>query len=128
MAASVVTQPHQRRMDEMLIELAILGVLAERTEIYPSHLVGELRRRLPSVPGAEVRPVLERLWNERRVARLWHRYLLPDRVPAVREKWLEMIDRRRDDLEALETNENGYSEGRAILLAWDGWRVGNVEA
>jgi hypothetical protein len=108
--------------------LAILGVLAERTEIYPSHLVGELRRRLPSVPGAEVRPVLERLWNERRVARLWHRYLLPDRVPAVREKWLEMIDRRRDDLEALETNENGYSEGRAILLAWDGWRVGNVEA
>lgn len=128
MTASVKTQSHQRPMDEMLIELAILGVLAERTEIYPSHLVGELRRRVPAIAGGQVRPVLERLWRERRVARLWHRYMLPCRVPSVRDKWLEMIDRRRDDLEALETNENGYAEGRAILLAWDGWRVGNAEA
>ncbi|WP_066780436.1 hypothetical protein [Sphingomonas sp. CCH5-D11] len=127
MTASVATPPHQRG-DEMLIELAILGVLAERTEVYPSHLVGELRRRLPCVAGEEVRPVLERLWREKRVARLWHRYLLPDRVPAVRKRWLEMIDRRREDLEALESNENGYVEGRAALLGWDGWRVGNVDA
>ncbi|WP_076744872.1 hypothetical protein [Sphingomonas jeddahensis] len=115
-------------MRDALTELAILGVLAERTEIYPSHLVGELRRRAPSVPAEAIRPALERLWRDRRVARLWHRYLLPDRVPAVRAKWLAMIDRRRADLEALDTHEDGYAEGRAVLLAWDGWRVGNGEA
>ena len=49
-------------------------------------------------------------------------------MPAVRAKWLAMIDRRRADLEALEPNEDGYSKGRAILLAWDGWRVGAGEA
>lgn len=110
---------------DVLVELAILGVLAERTEIYPSHLVGELRRRAPTLPSERVRSVLERLWEQRRVARLWHRYLLPDRVDGVRAKWLEMVDRRRDDLDALDP---GYAESHAILTAWDGWRVGAAEA
>lgn len=128
MTVPAAPRAQHRLMDDTLIDLAVLGVLAERTEIYPSHLVGELRRRAPSVPPEAIRPALERLWRDRRVARLWHRYLLPDRVPAVRAKWLEMIDRRRADLEALDTNEDGYTEGRAMLLAWDGWRVGNGEA
>jgi hypothetical protein len=128
MTGSVVPVPHPGRMDDPLIELAILGVLAERTEIYPSHLVGELRRRAPGIPPAGVRVVLERLWEQRRVARLWHRYMLPGQVATVRDKWLAMIERRRGDYEALEASLNAYEDGRAILLAWDGWRVGEVVA
>lgn len=125
---TVATPTQAHPMEDMLVELAILGVLAERTEIYPSSLVGELRRRAPLLPAVRVRPVLERLWQERRVARLWHRYLLPDRVPAVRSQWLEMIDRRRLDLEELEDVSDGYSSGRAIITAWDGWRMGSADA
>jgi hypothetical protein len=128
MTGPVVGRSDWTRMDESLIELAILGVLAERTEIYPSHLIGELRRRAPGLPLERVRDVLERLWVERRVARLWHRYLLPDRVDAVRGKWLAMIARRRADYEALDELPNAYHDGRAILLAWDGWRVGEATA
>jgi hypothetical protein len=89
-------------MDDSLIELAILGVLAERREIYPSFLAGELRRRAPLLPTTRIRPVLEQLWADRRVARLWHRYMLPVDVPGVRDKWLAMIERRRSDLESME--------------------------
>jgi hypothetical protein len=123
MTGFVALRPDRPGMDEQLLELAILGVLAERTEIYPSHLVGELRRRAPALPAARVRPMLEELWQQRRVARLWHRYLLPDRVEAVRAQWLTMVDRRRADYDALDDLPDAYARGRAILLAWDGWHV-----
>jgi hypothetical protein len=111
-------------MDDNLIELAILGVLAERREIYPSFLAGELRRRAPLLPAARIRPVLEQLWADRRVARLWHRYMLPVDVPGVRDKWLAMIERRRTELESMEECTNAYEAGRATLDAWDGWTIG----
>ncbi|WP_375271340.1 hypothetical protein [Sphingomonas sp.] len=111
-------------LPETLIELAILGVLAERTEIYPSHLIGELRRRAPSVPPERVSRVLVRLWEERRVARLWHRYLLPDQVGAVRARWLAMVECHRDELNTLDP---GYAGCHAILTAWDGWRAAAAE-
>lgn len=128
MTASVAPAGQAGAMTRNLIELAILGILAERTEIYPSHLVGELRRRAPGLPPGEVRPVLERLWQERRVARLWHRYMLPDRVEAVRSRWLAMIERQREKLEAADTSPDAYAQGRATLIAWDGWRVGDGPA
>lgn len=115
-------------MNDTLIELAILGVLAERCEIYPSHLVGELRRRAPALPSNRVRPVLEHLWAERRVARLWHRYLLPARVPAVRDKWLAMLDRKREAFKADDGHLGGWRASRDILDAWDGWTVGAIPA
>lgn len=124
MKAAAACAPHGRSTEDLLVELAILGVLAERTEIYPSHLVGELRRRAPMLPAARIRPVLELLWQERRVARLWHRYLLPDRIPAVRARWLATIDRLRSDAGPHASDADGFANGRAILTAWDGWRVG----
>lgn len=128
MTASVAPAGQARSMTDSMVELAILGILAERTEIYPSHLIGELRRRGPELPPAEVRPVLERLWQERRVARLWHRYMLPDRVEAVRSRWLAMIERQREKLEAADTSPDAYAQGRATLMAWDGWCVGDAPA
>jgi hypothetical protein len=121
MTGAVAPAAQRLRMEDQLVELAILGVLAERTEIYPVHLVAELRRRAPLLPPERIRPVLQRLWQERRVARLWHRYLLPDRVPEVRRQWLAMIDRPR-------TQTAAYQAGRAILHAWDGWHDAAAEA
>lgn len=116
-----MTHPVIVASDDLLIELAILGVLAEQCEIYPSFLIGELRRRAPGLAEGRIRPVLERLWTERRVARIWHRYLLPRDVPRVRDKWLAMIDRKRPDFEATDGDLSGWRASRAILTRWDGW-------
>lgn len=128
MTDPVVTPAHRPRMTDAAIETAILDLLAERVEIYPSFLIGELRRRHPALPDEAIRPVLERLWFERRVARLWHRYMLPRDVDAVRAKWLTTIERRRADFERMDPRPEAYDESRAILQAWDGWTVGEEVA
>lgn len=110
-------------MDDALLELAILGVLAEHSEIYPAHLIRELRRCAPSLPLGRARLVLERLYDERRVARLWHRYLLPDRVAAVRARWLAMLDRQERMPRASDPALADHRNARLLLCSWDGWSL-----
>ena len=128
MTGSVKSFGGDATMDDQLVELAILGILAERSEVYPPYLVSELRRRAPMLRVELVGPVLERLWRERRVARLWHRYLLPDRVPTVRARWLSMIEHSRTSRAAREAAGAAYDDGQALLQTWDGWRIGAVDA
>lgn len=111
--------PAPDAIDDVTVERAILALLAERSEIYPAQLAGELRRRVPTLATERVPVVLDRLWRERRVARLWHRYLLPDRVDAVRARWLAAVEQRRD---ARDRIDPAYAAGHALLCAWDGWR------
>lgn len=109
---------------DRLVARAILGVLADRTELYPSELVGDLRRRAPDLPPERVRPVLARLFAERQVARLWHRYLLPGDVARVRAAWLAMLRAQRHKFVGLETR---YEATRDRITRWDGWRIGESE-
>jgi hypothetical protein len=114
-------------MTDMDIESAILSLLSERVEIYPAFMIGELRRLHPHLPPERIRLVLERLWTERRVARLWHRYMLPGDVDAVRAKWLSTLGRRRAEFERMDPSDGAYEDGIAILNAWDGWTIGNEQ-
>lgn len=65
--------------------------------------------------------MLERLFAERRVARLWHRYMLPDAVEAVRARWLAMIKLQGARLDADLDDPHAWGEARRLLRAWDGW-------
>jgi hypothetical protein len=115
-------------MTDMETETAILSLLTERVEIYPAFMIGELRRLHPHLSPERIRQVLERLWTERRVARLWHRYMLPGDVDAVRTKWLSTLSRNRAEFERMDPSEGAYEDGIAILNAWDGWSIGNEKA
>lgn len=123
MTDPVVTPAHGPRITDAVIETAILDLLAEREEIYPSFLVDELRGRHPALPPQAIRRVLERLWFERRVARLWHRYMLARDVDAVRTKWLATIDCRRAETERMDARPDAFAESCAILKGWDGWVI-----
>ena len=108
-------------MDDAAVEVAILELLAERAELYPSHLIGELHRRTPGLAPARVRPVLDRLFAERRVARLWHRYLLPEAVAGVRAHWLARLESRADRLASDRGDPHAVNPTRAALRSWNGW-------
>ena len=94
------------------IETAILTLLAERPELYPRQIAAALAARDVGPPA--VTATLERLRRQRRVARLWHRYLLPDDVAAVSGRWLAGIG-------AAMADDPGAAAARAALVAWDGW-------
>lgn len=114
--------------DDRLVEFAILAILSERRELYPLTLRRELRRRVPHLAEAPLRPVLERMWRERRVARLWHRYLLPGDVPAVRACWLAALERQRAAFEQAHGDLRAWTHARALLFRWDGWTGDEVAA
>ncbi|MFV0624402.1 hypothetical protein ACBY01_10380 [Sphingomonas sp. ac-8] len=111
-------------LDETKLERAILALLADRRELYPSQIIGALRRHDAGLPLHHARAVLERLIAERRVARLWHRYLLPRDVEEVRATWLAMIDRQAARLDADLATTGAADEARALLTGWDGWQLG----
>lgn len=108
--------------DDLRLEQAILALLAQKQEIYPSHMIGLLRAQDASLPLTRTRDVLERLFAQRRVARLWHRYLLARDVDAVRAKWLGMIARLGDQLDST-MHRGAARDGHAILTSWDGWKL-----
>lgn len=120
--------PIRTAEDETLIEDAILDLLATRREIYPSHMVGELQRLNPGLPLELTHDVLERLFAERRVARLWHRYILPHDVDAVRAKWLAMIERQAKRIDADPFDAAMSRDARDLVTRWDGWRVKGCDA
>jgi len=110
-------------IEETCLERAILDLLAGEPESYPSHIVGALRRRDTDLPLERTRGVLERLFVERRVARLWHRYLLARDVDAVRGKWLAMIDRQAERIDADPADPDALHDARDLITRWDGWRI-----
>ena len=110
-------------IDETPLERAILDLLADRREVYPSHLVGALRKRNATLPLHHTRDVLERLFCERRVARLWHRYMLPRDVVCVREEWLAMIARQGSRLVRDLNDRTAATDARRVLASWDGWSL-----
>ncbi len=110
-------------IDETPLERAILDLLADRREVYPSHLVGALRKQDATLPLHHTRHVLERLFCERRVARLWHRYMLPRDVGRVRGEWLAMIDRQSSRLISDLDDQGATSVARHVLASWDGWSL-----
>lgn len=108
--------------DDLRLETAILALLERTSEVYPSHMIGLLRAQDATLPVARTRDVLERLFVQRRVARLWHRYLLARDVDAVRAKWLGMIERHGAELESsMDAGASRY--GHMVLTSWDGWRL-----
>ena len=115
--------PAQCSIDETPLERAILDLLADRREVYPSHLVGALRKQDATLPLHHTRHVLERLFCERRVARLWHRYMLPRDVGRVRGEWLAMIDRQSSRLISDLDDQGATSVARHVLASWDGWSL-----
>lgn len=115
--------PTDTMIDETQLEHAILDLLTTRREIYPSHMIGELRRCDPALPVERTRDVLERLFAERRVARLWHRYILPGDVDLVRGKWLAMIDRQAERIDADPAGPATSHDARALIMRWDGWQL-----
>ncbi|MFV1920943.1 hypothetical protein VPH46_16155 [Sphingomonas sp. MJ1 (PH-R8)] len=68
-----------------------------------------------------MRAALERLLTERRIARLWHRYLLARDVDAVRAKWLEAIDRQATCIDADLAGPHASLDAREFLTRWDGY-------
>ena len=112
-----------KTMDNRKLEQTILDLLATRPEIYPSQMAGELERRHAGLSLARMHDVLEHLFAERRVARLWHRYLLPSDVRDVRSKWLDRLQRQTDRLGATSTYPAIFQTARDIVTHWDGWSV-----
>ena len=92
-------------------------------ENYPSFLVGKLRRRHPTLPPGKIRTVLERLWFERCVARMWHRFVSTRDVDVVRAKWFATIDCRPAGFERIDARPDAFEESRAILNSYDGWVI-----
>lgn len=72
----------------------------DATRIYPPQMAGELKPRQADISIVRMHDVLEHLFAEHRVARLWHRYLLPSDVRKVRTKWLDRLQRHADQLSA----------------------------
>ena len=105
------------------LEQAILDLLATRPEIYPSQMASELKPRHADISLIRMHNVLERLFAEHRVARLWHRYLLPSDVRKVRSKWLDRLQRYADQLGAIGTYPAMFQTARDIVTHWDGWSV-----
>lgn len=105
------------------LERAILDLLASRREVYPLHIMADLRRRHPGLRVQRTRAVLERLFAERRVARLWHRYLLASDVEAVRARWLERIQKQAACIDADPAAPGASAAARASVAQWDGWRI-----
>lgn len=108
--------------DDLRLERAILALLEHEREVYPSHMIGLLRAQDATLPFARTRDVLERLFAERRVARLWHRYMLARDVDAVRAKWLDMITLHGAQLNST-MDAGAASDGHAMLTSWDGWQL-----
>jgi hypothetical protein len=106
-------------VEDIRLERAILDLLETRREIYPTHLAGALRERDAALPVHGLGGALEKLFREQRVARLWHRYMLPDDVGAVRRKWLAAIDDRIGGIDA--DTGDAVANGRRLLEGWDGW-------
>ena len=115
--------PTTTAIDETMIERAILDLLKTRREIYPSHIIGEFRRSHAGLPLDRTRDVLERLFIERRVARLWHRYMLPADVEAVRAKWLGLIERQAERIDAVAVDPATSRDARDLVMRWDGWSM-----
>lgn len=108
-----------RAASDASLETAILALLDIRPEIYPAHLVIALRRRDPGLAIERMRLVLDRLLAERRVARLWHRYLLPRDIAKVRAIWLAGIARHQTAL-----RDGADPDGaQRLILSWDGWNI-----
>jgi hypothetical protein len=107
--------------DETGLERAILDLLATCRELYPSQLAAALQRRDAGLPLDRARDVLDRLFAERRVARLWHRYLLPGDVEQVRATWLEKIDRHAARIDAAPADPASSRCARDLVIRWDGW-------
>ena len=120
--------PTQTDIDETPLEHAILDLLATRREIYPTHIIGELQRRHPSLPLERTCDVMERLFTERRVARLWHRYILACHVEAVRAKWLATIDRQANRIDADPLARAMFHDARDFVMRWDGWHLPHQDA
>ncbi|MEI5689073.1 MULTISPECIES: hypothetical protein [Sphingomonas] len=110
-------------IDNRQLEQAILDLLATRPEIYPAQMVGELKPRHAGISLARMHDVLECLFAEHRVARLWHRYLLPSDVRKVRTKWLDRLQPYADQLGATGTYFAMFQTARDIVTHWDGWSV-----
>lgn len=109
--------------DDVRLEQAILDLLAAQREIYLSPMIQELRRRHPGLRVERTRAVLERLFSERRIAQLWHRYLLARDVEVVRATWLERIDRQAAGIDADPAAPQASRDAREFLMRWDGWCV-----
>lgn len=107
--------------ENIRLERAILNLLETQCEIYPAHLAGALRERDAALPVHGLGGVLEKLFREQRVARLWHRYMLPDDVGAVRRKWLAAIDDRTGEPDA--GTGDAVARGRRLLESWNGWSL-----
>lgn len=110
-------------IDETSLELAIFDLLADRPESYPLHIVGALRQHDPSLPLERTGDVLERLFVERRIARLWHRYLLTRDIEVVRSKWLATIERQAAGIDADPGDPNASHHARDLIMRWDGWHI-----
>lgn len=109
--------------DDVRLEQAILDLLAAQREIYLSPMIQALRRRHPGLRVERTRAVLERLFSERRIAQLWHRYLLARDVEVVRATWLERIDRQAAGIDADPAAPQASRDAREFLTRWDGWCV-----
>ena len=109
--------PEEARMDAV-----ILAMLDRERELYPSQMFAVLRRDHRDLPLRRTRAVLARLFAERRVARLWQRYLLPRDIEAVRADWLARIDRHAALLDAMEDDE-ASDDARDMVRRWMGWGV-----
>ncbi|RZM34851.1 MAG: hypothetical protein EOP67_14870 [Sphingomonas sp.] len=119
MSRAVSPKPATVMAEDVRLELAILDLLKTRREVYPTHLIDALRERDAGLRVRGLGDVLEKLFREQRVARLWHRYMLPHDVGAVRRKWLAAID---DRIGGPETDTgDAVAIGRRLLERWDGW-------
>lgn len=108
--------------EEARLDAVILAMLDRERELYPSQMFAVLRRDHGDLPLLRTRAVLARLFAERRVARLWQRYLLPRDIEAVRADWLARIDRHSALLDAMEDDE-ASDDARDMVRRWTGWGV-----
>jgi hypothetical protein len=107
------------------VERAVLALLDAEPELYPSQVAARLG---DDASPDGLRPLLGRLLAERRVARLWHRYLLADAVDAVRTRWLSTIDAHCDRLRGDGGDPGTCARARHLVEGWDGWQFADGEA
>lgn len=111
--------------DDDRLASAILDALDSERELYPADLIELMLARYADLPLDRTAVVLDRLFADRRVARLWHRYLLPRDVETVRATWLANIKHYGSRLSANLDDHASTGDAWQMVRDWDGWQLGN---
>lgn len=107
-------------VDETCLAHANFDLRADLSDGGPPHTVGALRQLDRHLPLERARDTLERLCARRRLARLWHRYLLTNDITAECCKWRAAFERQTARIDAHASRSNASRNVRDRIMRRNG--------